>query len=109
MALDWSLCAVPTVFPELGPLLRIIQAGQRIRQVVLTGGDPRGRETEAVLDLSRGHPSGHPKPEVLSRSTISEEVPASLVVCVDGDLLFIPLVVPEVQCDNVGEQLKICN
>ena len=107
MALDWSLCAVPTVFPELGSLLRIIQAGQRIRQVVLTGGDPRRRKTEAELDLSHGHPSRHLQPEIFSRPAVAKEVPASLIVRVNRDLLLVPLVVPEVQRNDVGEQFEI--
>ena len=107
MALDWGVRAALTVFPELSSLLRVIKTRERIRQVIFTGGYPGRRETEAVFNLTRGHPPGHPEPEIFSRSAISEEVPAGLVVRVYCDLLSAPLVVPEMQRDDVGKQLKI--
>ena len=98
-----------TEIGEPAPLLRVPLSRQGVRQVILCGGDPLGRRSEILGNLLCGEPPGHPQPDITPRSTFREKPVAGLIVCMNSDLFMLPLGRPQVERDNVSNQLEIRN
>ena len=109
MAFDRGSAQTTAMFPKLLSLFRIVDSGKRISEIVFRSRNPLRRDSKAELDLSSTHPPGHLESKIFAGSAVPKEVPTSLVICVNGNLGVLPQVTPQVESNDVGEQLEIRN
>ena len=74
-----------------------------VGQNVKVGGDPFCLPLEIILDLQGVEMARHLEANLVSSSTIFEEVKTSRGVSFPGDLMAVPRGAPEVSSHNVGE------
>ena len=84
-------------------------ATERVREYVEVGGDPFRLPLEPKLDLRCCEVARHLQPDLVAGAAVLEQVKTSRRISFPGDLLTIPGWAPEIPCDDMGEELEVCD